>query len=105
MAEGGVGLFGHHHFVEQLKISAIGAGAELLDLWQRAGLLGAEVVAGEAQYGQTLGAVALLKHLQACVLASEAAAAGHVHDQEHLAGPFAQVALVAFGVANGHIAH
>ena len=65
LAEGGVGLFCHHHFVEQLKISAIGAGAELLDLWQRSGLLGAEIVAGKAEHGQTLGAVALLKRLQA----------------------------------------
>ena len=76
---------------------AVGGGAEGLDFLQGAGLLGAEVVAGEAEHDQALGPVGLLQLLQAGVLAGEAAAAGHIHDQQHLARQLAQ----ALGRATG----
>ena len=93
------------HLVEQLEVGAIGGGAELLNLLQAARLLGAEVVAGEAEYGKTLGAVAVLQGLQTGVLAGEATTAGHIHNQQHLASPVAQFALAALGVAHCHVAH
>ena len=54
LIEGGVGLGGAAlgvHFLEQFEVGAVGGGTETLDLIQGAGLLGAKVVAGEAQNG------------------------------------------------------
>ena len=93
LVEGGVGLGGAPlgvHLVEQFEVGAVGGGAEALDLVQGAGLLGAEVVAGETQHRQALGGVGLVQGLQTGVLLGEATAAGHVHDQQHLAGVVAQ---------------
>ena len=78
------------NLVEQFEVGAVGGGAEALDLVQGAGLLGAEVVAGETQHRQPLGGVGLVQGLQTGVLLGEATAAGHVHDQQHLAGVVAQ---------------
>lgn len=78
------------HLLEQLEVGAVGGGAEALDLVQGAGLLRAEVVAGETQNGAALGAVGLVQGLQAGVLLGEATAAGHVHDQQYLAGVVTQ---------------
>ena len=68
------------HFVEQLKAGVVSGGTEAFDLFQRAGLLTAKVVAGEAQNLKPLSSVAVLQRLQTAVLTSEAAAACHVHD-------------------------
>ena len=78
------------HLVEQFEVGAVGGGAEALDLLEAAGFLGTEVVAGETQNGQTLGAVGLIQRLQTGVLLGETTAAGHVHDQQHLARVVAQ---------------
>ena len=78
------------HFFKQLEIRSVGAGAEALDFVERSRLLGAEIVAGETKHRQSPGAVGLIQGLQAGVLLGEAAAAGHVHDQQHLAGVVAQ---------------
>ena len=68
------------HFVEQLKTGVVSGGTEAFDFLQRAGLLTAKVVAGEAQNLQALSAVTVLQSLQTAVLTSEAAAASHVHN-------------------------
>ena len=93
------------HLVEQFEAHAIGGGAELLDLIEGPRLLGAEVVAGEAEDGEALGGEAVLQRLQAGVLAREAAAAGHVDDQQHRAAPLAEPALLAGGGAHHHVTH
>ena len=80
------------HLFEQFEVSAVGGGAEALDLVQAAGFLSPEVVAG-AQHGQALGRVGLVQGLEAGVLLGEATAAGHVCDQQHLAGVVAQLLL------------
>ena len=93
------------HLVEKGEVGAVGGGAELLDFAKGTGFLGAEVVAGEAQDGQALGAICVLQGLQARVLARKAAAAGHIHDQQHLAGPLAKAAFRTLGITYHHIAH
>ena len=93
------------HLVEQGEVGAVGGGAELLDFAEGAGFLGAEVVAGEAQDGQAFGAIGVLQGLQPRVLARKAAAAGHIHNQQHLAGPLAQAAFRTLGITHHHIAH
>ena len=60
-------------------------GAKLLDFQRGAGLLFAELVAGEAKHGETFLAELVVDGLQLLVLPSEAALAGHVDDQHDLA--------------------
>ena len=84
------------HLVEQFEVRAVGR--EALDLVQVARLLGAEIVAGEAQHRQALGGIGLVEGLQTRVLLGEATAVGHVHDQQHLAGVIAQDLLLPSGV-------
>src|SRR5450432_3594289 len=59
--------------------------AELGDLLVRAGVLGTELVAREADHDQALVAIALPQPLQAAELRREAALARGVDDQEDLA--------------------
>ena len=89
------------HLVEQFEVGAVGGGAEALDFLEAAGLLGAEVVAGETQHRQALGGVGLVQGLQTGILLGKATAAGHVHDQQHLAGVVAQGFAAAVGGGDG----
>ena len=92
------------HLPEEFEAGAVGGGAEALDLRQAAGLLTPEVIAGEAEHGQALVAEAVLQLLQTGVLAGEAAAAGHVHDQQHASGVVAERFLAAIRAEDGHVA-
>ena len=89
------------HFFEEFEVSAVGGGAEALDFVEAAWLLSTEVVAGEAQNGQALGAVGLVQSLQTRVLLGKATAASHVHDQQHLAGVVAQGFAIAVRGGDG----
>ena len=85
------------HLVHQLKADAVVVGAEGFDLFDRAGLLGAEVIAREADHFEALLAVALVELLQTGVLLGEPALAGHIHDQQDAAVVGGQIAAGAIG--------
>ena len=106
LVEGGEGFGGAAfgmHFVEQFEVRAVGGGTEALDFVEGAGLLCAEIVAGEAENSQALGGVSLVQNLQACVLLGEAAAACHIHDQQNLAGVVAQGFAAAVWGRHRHV--
>ena len=81
---------GHHRKAD--AVVALAKGADLLCI---ARLLRAELVAGEAQHRQTLGAVTLVQRLQAGVLRCEPAFAGGVDDEQHAASQIGQVQRLA----------
>ena len=69
----------------QREGDAVVDAAELLDLLVGAGLLMAELVAGEADDDESLVLILLVERLEAVVLRGEAALAGGVDDEQHLA--------------------
>lgn len=81
---------GHHRKAD--AVVALAKGADLLCI---ARLLRAELVTGEAQHRQTLGAVTLVQRLQAGVLRCEPAFAGGVDDEQHAASQIGQVQRLA----------
>ena len=81
---------GHHRKAD--AVVALAKGADLLCI---ARLLRAELVAGEAQHRQTLGAVTLVQRLQAGVLRCKPAFAGGVDDEQHAASQIGQVQRLA----------
>ncbi len=84
--------------VEKGERDVVFGGTEGLDLLVAAGLLGVELVAGEAQDHETLSLVFLIKLFQTRVLRGKAAFAGHVHDQQYLALVFGQGNHVAVDI-------
>ena len=74
--------------------------AEFFNLLVAAGLLAAELVAGEAEHHQAFILILLIKGLQAIILGREAALGSGVHHQQHLAlevGEIHHLPLVAQG--------
>ena len=107
LIEGGVrlcGASGGMHLVKQLEGGAVRGRAEALDFFKAAGFLGTEVVAGKSQNTEALISVLVLKSLESCILFGEAAAAGHVHDQQNLARIGAEGFLAAVRGPHGHAA-
>jgi hypothetical protein len=71
---------------EDRELGAVLGAGELEDLLVAAGLLLAELVAGEAQDDEVPISVTLVKGTQTCVLVGESSLAGQVDDQAHLSG-------------------
>ena len=71
--------------LEHRERDAVGGRAEGGDLLGGPGLLGAELIAGEAEDGESLVAVGLLQALEPLVLGCQPAFRGHVDDQQRLA--------------------
>src|SRR5262249_25902934 len=69
--------------------------AEGLDLLRRARLLPSELVAREAEHGESLARKVLLEALEACVLRRESAFAHHVHDQRDRAAVLPEIGRAA----------
>ena len=95
--------------LEHLERYVVIAGAEALDLLVGAGLLTAELVAGESQYFKALRFVLFIETFQALILSREPSLAGYVHDQKDLAfivfkGLFNAVYGIGFKVVDGHAA-
>src|SRR5262249_20803789 len=83
----------------------VGRGAELLDVGVAARLLRAELIAREAEDLQAAVPAVAVQGLQALVLRGEAALAGHVDDQQHLAGVVTQVPGTAVGGLDAEVVY
>src|SRR5665213_2497644 len=77
--------------------------AELRDLGIRARLLLAELIARKAQYVEAARVELLLQRLEAGVLRREAALAGDVDDQQHIAIESVELDRLAANVGDGEI--
>ena len=73
----------HLDLGEHREGDVVGGGGELEDLLVGAGLLGAELVAREAEDGEALVLVLFVKRTQTCVLRGEPSLTGDVHHQTH----------------------
>ena len=87
----GVGLVAlDHGLADHRKLDAIGQPAEVGNLLVAARLLLTEIIGREAKNDQTFVLEAVMQLFQAVVLIGEAAVAGGVHHQQHLALELAQ---------------
>jgi hypothetical protein len=87
-----------HHLREHRERDAVGELAELRNLLRRARLLVAEVVARESEDGEPFRRQLAIQFFESFVLRREAALAGHVDDQRHLALEDAEVGRFAIAV-------
>jgi hypothetical protein len=78
-------------------------GGELEDLVVGAGLLRAELVAGEGEDGEAVRTVGLVERTQTCVLAGEASMAGDIDDEDDLAAVVGEVHLFAGDGPHGEV--
>ena len=88
-------------FVEQRKGDAVFAGAEFLDVIVGAGLLAAEVVAGEGEDGETVLFEGFVEGLEFGVLLGVTAFGGDVDDEHDLAFVRLQGGVFALDVLQG----
>ena len=87
-----VGFFAADHgFGKHGKFHAVGVVAKVGDFFGLAGLLLAKVIGRKTQHDQALGGVVSVELFQAFVLGREAAVAGGVDHQQHLARVLAEV--------------
>ena len=75
----------HLDFVELWELDVKVGGAEFVNLLDASGGLCAELVAGEVENLEALGAIFLVERLQFLVLGCEAATGGGVDNEQHLA--------------------
>ena len=89
--------------LQEREADAVGGGAERLNLFGAAGLLLAELIAGNAEDRETLVGVVLLHLFESGVLGREAALRGDVDDENNLAGVFVELGWRAVEVVDGGI--
>ncbi len=93
----------HVDLLEEREAHPIRGGAELLDLLWCSRLLSHELVAREANNGESTVGVGLLQALQSLVLRSQAALGCHVDDEERLPGILAERRLLTVQCVDGDV--
>src|SRR5579862_3514613 len=88
---------------KQRKADLVIDRAKIADLGRVARLLMPELIARKSEHRQPLLPEAPVQRLQAGVLRSKAATAGHIHDQQDLPGIAAQRELLALKRANRNL--
>jgi len=80
---------------KQREVNIVVGRTKVSDLAVAARFLAFEIVRGEAEHSQAVGALVLIQTLQSRVLRSQAALGRHIHNQQHLAAIVRQAAAGA----------